>query len=178
MVEYDILYSTISDADRAQIERFNCGNGALNRYLKRNVYFETVQRTAATQLVKVTLDNGNVWNVIGFFTVKFQFMYLDSSGITYPVIYLKCLAMQKGEQHKGIGTQVLKHVLLQSKAVSDFAGCRAMILDSIPEYTGFYINAGFHPSSWKISGNKKYYSDTIRMIYDFRDNELYNEFLE
>lgn len=178
MAAYDILYSTISDRDKEVILQFDCGNASLNRYLKRNAYFETVQRTASTCLVKISENNGRTWKIGAFFSLEFQHMHFGNDNIMYPVVYLKCLAVNFHLQNQGFGTRILKYILVNCRKIADFVGCRALALDAVSEHISFYLHAGFQFFSEKAGSNIENQYDTIKMVFDFRDDGLYDEFME
>jgi GNAT superfamily N-acetyltransferase len=64
-----------------------------------------------------------------------------------PVILLARLAIDRGEQGKGLGAGLLKDALLRAAQAADIIGCRAVLVHAKDHSArAFYQRFGFEPS--------------------------------
>src|SRR5438105_1194372 len=64
-----------------------------------------------------------------------------------PIILLARLAVDRGEQGKGLGAALLKDALLRAAQASDIIGCRAVLVHAKDQTAkAFYQRYGFEPS--------------------------------
>lgn len=156
-----------------EFRNFNCDNTSLNVYLEREAYFEHIMRFTNTKLVKINNE------VIAYFSMQFKQINiveeLDDI-ISYPAIYLKCIAVDKEYEGKGIGSSLIEYITIQSKDISLFIGCRCLIIDALREKVEWYKYRGFQFLDSEDNINK--YDVTVPMFIDFRDDELVIDYFE
>ena len=130
-----------------QVDRFDCGREALNRFLIRYA-FQNQQGEASQTYVAVVGDE-----VVGFYTlVVAQVEYDDApqrlgKGLArhpIPLMLLARLAVAAGWQGKGIGAGLLKDAMLRTLQAADIAGIRAMAVHAKDDDArAFYERYGF-----------------------------------
>ena len=125
-----------------------------------------------TKLIKI--DD----KIAGYFTMEFRKLKIsiDDDDNIYPVLCLKCLAIDKSFQGNGIGTIILEYITPQCKDLSDFIGCRCLIIDAISEKILWYKERGF-----QFIDNEKDIDKlaiTVPMFIDFRDNEILFDYFD
>jgi GNAT superfamily N-acetyltransferase len=167
-MELELLDITID----VQLENFNSSNPSLDVYLKIQAYFEHIMHLCNTKLVKINDD------IVAFFTMEFRTLGIpiDYDDNIYPVVCLKCLAVDDRFQGKGIGTAIIQYVVLECKELSKFIGCRCLIIDAIKEKVNWYKDRGFQLVDSEEDLNK--YDITVPMFIDFRDNELVVDYFD
>jgi N-acetylglutamate synthase-like GNAT family acetyltransferase len=79
-------------------------------------------------------------------------------------------------QGRGIGAAILECITPQCKELSEFIGCRCLIIDAINEKVNWYKERGFQFIDSEENLNK--YAITIPMFIDFRDNELVLDYFD
>lgn len=158
-----------SDED---LKEFKCEDSLLNEFLKRDAYFEHIMHLSRTKIIKV----GEV--VTGYFTIEFRSIEIpiDGDDNKYPSIVLKCLAIDENYENKGIGTNVLEYITINSKDISEFIGCRCLFIDARVSKLKWYKDRGFQfvkaeyndmPIDELIANVN---DSTVEMYIDFRDN--------
>lgn len=161
-MELELIDITID----CELDSFNSNNPSLDSYLKRQAYFEHIMHLSNTKLVRLNND------IVGFFTMEFRTLKIpiDYDDNIYPVICLKCLAVDREFQGHGIGSNILRYIAPESKELSKFVGCRCLIIDAIKEKVNWYKERGFQFLDSEDRLND--YETTVPMFIDFRDNEL------
>jgi len=149
-----------------ELDNFSSNNSSLDEYLKRQAYYEHMMHLSNTKLVKINND------VVAFFTMEFRQLKIpqDYDENIYPIVCLKCLAVDSRFQAKGIGSTIIEYITPQSKELSEFIGCRCLIIDAIKEKVNWYKDRGFQFID--IEENIDKYDVTVPMFIDFRDDEL------
>lgn len=100
---------------------------------------------------------------------------IDSDDIKYWAISLEVICIDEGYQGNHIGTSVLGYIVEQAREVSNFVGCRYLVLDAIKQRAEWYERRGFslfNPSEIKDE------NPTVKMFIDFQDESLVNDFFE
>lgn len=151
---------------------FKCEDVLLNEYLKRGACFEHIMHLSRTKIIRL---NGEA---AGFFTMEFRIIEipLDGDENKYPVIALKCLAVDEKHENQGIGTNILEYITINSKDVSEFIGCRCLFIDARVAKLKWYKDRGFQFIKNEYNNinieevTAKIIEPTVEMFIDFRNN--------
>ena len=129
------------------VDRFDCGQEALNRFLIRFA-FQNQQAEASQTYVAVAGDE-----VIGFCTLVVAHVEYDDApqrlgkGLAkhaIPLMLLARLAVATGWQGQGLGSGLLKDAMLRTLRAADIAGIRAMAVHAKDDDArAFYERYGF-----------------------------------
>ena len=132
------------------VERFDCGEEALNRFLVR---FALANQRARASRTYVALD-GDI--VVGFHTLVVGEVSPDkapermSKGLArhpIPLMVLARLAVAVKHQKKGLGAALLKDAIGRTLAAAEIAVIRALAVRAKDQRAqGFYEHFGFRPS--------------------------------
>lgn len=132
------------------VETFDCGDDALNRYLRR---FALPNQTAQAGQTYVALSDDAV---IGYFTLVVGSVSHDDAegrlrkGLArhpIPVMILARLAVARDWQGRGVGAGLLRDAVLRTFAAAEIAGIRALVVHAKTERAReFYLQHGFVPS--------------------------------
>lgn len=113
------------------IEGFDCGQGALNRFLARHA-LQSQQGGGSTTYVALEDDR-----VIGYFTLAVGHVeHVEApervarglSKHPVPIMLLARLAVSSDRQGKGLGAGLLKDAMLRTLHAADIAGIRALVV--------------------------------------------------
>lgn len=131
------------------LDDFDCGEEALNSWLKRNALKN--QQNQASRTFVICQNN----NVVGFYalaagSVSHQFV---SGGLRrnmpdpIPVVVLGRLAIDLTHQGQKLGAALLKDAVLRASAVSQKVGVKALLVHALNDKAkAFYLNYGFQVS--------------------------------
>lgn len=131
------------------LDDFDCGEEALNSWLKRNALKN--QQNQASRTFVICQNN----NVVGFYalaagSVSHQFV---SGGLRrnmpdpIPVVVLGRLAIDLTHQGQKLGAALLKDAVLRASAVSQQVGVKALLVHALNDKAkAFYLNYGFQVS--------------------------------
>lgn len=131
------------------LDDFDCGEEALNSWLKRNALKN--QQNQANRTFVICQNN----NVVGFYalaagSVSHQFV---SGGLrrnmpdTIPVVVLGRLAIDLTHQGQQLGAALLKDAVLRASAVSQQVEVKALLVHALNDKAkAFYLNYGFQVS--------------------------------
>lgn len=131
------------------LDDFDCGEEALNSWLKRNVLKN--QQNQASRTFVICQNN----SVVGFYAlaagaVSHQFV---SGGLRrnmpdpIPVVVLGRLAIDLTHQGQQLGAALLKDAVLRASAVSQQVGVKALLVHALNDKAkAFYLNYGFQVS--------------------------------
>lgn len=131
------------------LDDFDCGEEALNSWLKRNALKN--QQNQASRTFVICQNN----RVAGFYalaagSVSHQFV---SGGLRrnmpdpIPVIVLGRLAIDLTHQGQKLGAALLKDAVLRASAVSQQVGVKALLVHALNDKAkAFYLNYGFQVS--------------------------------
>lgn len=133
-----------------ELDRFDCGDEALNAYLKRYAManqFAGAARTYVTHRARV---------VIGYYSLAACSVEMRQAparvakGLArhpIPVTLLARLAVDRREQGQGIGASLLQDALLRHLQAQTIIGSRAVLVHAKNEVVAsFYGKFGFAPS--------------------------------
>lgn len=132
------------------IDDFDCGDEALNTYLRK---FARINNQNSSARTYVTARNERV---VGYYTLtpgavtKQEAPQRVGKGLAdhpLPVIVLARLAVDKSEQGTGLGKGLLKDALLRIVGAADIIGGRAVLVHAKnSQAKSFYEHFGFEPS--------------------------------
>ena len=133
-----------------EVEAFDCGREALNRFLIRYA-LQNQQAGASQTCVALAAEE-----IAGYYTLVFgQVEYSDAperltKGLArhpVPIMLLARLAVAKSWQGKGLGAGLLKDAMLRTLQAADISGIRAFAVHAKDdEARTFYERFGFVPS--------------------------------
>lgn len=131
-------------------ESFDCGKAELNRFLNRFAFANHRAHTAQTYVVCRGL------RVVGYYSLTVGQASHENApariaqGIAshpIPLMILARLAVDTGEQGRGLGAALLKDVLYRSAKAADITGIRALFVHAKDEQAiAFYEHFNFRPS--------------------------------
>lgn len=131
------------------VEDFDCGREALNRFLRRCA-FQNQQAEASQTYVAVAEGR-----VVGYFTLVVGEVALEDAherltkGLArhpVPIMLLARLAIELAWQGKGLGSGLLKDAMQRTAQAADIAGIRAFAVHAKDdEAKSFYEHFGFTP---------------------------------
>jgi GNAT superfamily N-acetyltransferase len=132
------------------VDDFDCGEDALNRFLSR---FALQNQQASASQTYVGLADGNI---IGFYTLVVSEVAYDDAperlkkGLArhpVPLMLLARLAVSQRWQGKGVGSGLLKDVMLRTTQAAEIGGIRALAAHAKNDTAcAFYEHFGFIPS--------------------------------
>jgi GNAT superfamily N-acetyltransferase len=132
------------------LDPFDCGQEALNRFLKRFAF--TSQQANASQTYVGLADD----QVLGYYTLVVAEISPSEApervrkGLArhpIPLMLLARLAVARQWQGRGVGAGLLKDALLRTLQAAEIAGIRALAAHAKDgEAQNFYVHFGFLPS--------------------------------
>ena len=134
-----------------QLERFDCGNAALNRWLQQRAMAN--ERKGVSRTVVICPDEGS--DVIAYaFLSAGAILLAEVPGVLrrnmpdpLPVVVLGRLAVDLRQQGQGLGSALVADALRHSLAARRMIGARALLVHAIDEQSAaFYRPLGFRPS--------------------------------
>jgi GNAT superfamily N-acetyltransferase len=135
-----------------EAESFDCGDEALNNYLKRHAW--TNQQKSSIGVTYVALDESAPRAVLGYFTLATSSVPRDSLPKKYvrglppydlPLILLARLAVDKRFAGRGLGDALIAEAFKITLRVADEVGCRCIVTDAYRDRVGWYAKYGFIP---------------------------------
>jgi GNAT superfamily N-acetyltransferase len=142
----------IEDSD--DVADFDCGEPALNDWLRRRARANQASGSSRTYLV----CEGN--RVVAYYALAAGAVDLDAATGRLrrnmpdptPVIVLGRLAIDKAWQKNGLGRVLVKDALLRVRHAADAIGVRGMLVHALsPEAAAFYEAVGFEPSPLDVT---------------------------
>ena len=128
--------------------RFRCGNADLDRFFARYAGQNQFRHHIGTTYVAI--DEAGV--IAGFATVSASELLPDRiprskrkrlPHYPVPVLRLARLAVDEGFRGQGVGSLLLRAVLLLAAQVADDIGCVGVVVDAKPDAVAFYEKLGF-----------------------------------
>ena len=138
--------------ERDAAEDFDCGDKALNDYLKRHAW--TNQQKNSIGVSYVALEEDAPRTVLGYFTLATASVPRDAfpkqhvrglPAYDLPLILLARLAVDRRFAGRGLGHALISEALRISLRVADEVGCRCVITDAYRDRMGWYAQYGFLP---------------------------------
>src|SRR5713226_6032913 len=136
-----------------EVENFDCGDDALNNYLKRHAW--TNQQKSSIGVSYVALDEDAPRTVLGYFTLAMASVPRDMFPKKYvrglppydlPLILLARIAVDRRFAGRGLGHALISEALRISLRVADEVGCRSIITDAYRDRVSWYARYGLCPS--------------------------------
>lgn len=134
------------------VEAFDSGESSLDRWLRERALHN---ETAGAWRTYVVRADGRV---VGYYALATGALLREHAPSSVsrnmpepiPVVILGRLAVDRQFQGAGIGAGLLKSAALQTIAIADTAGVRALVLHALSESAkAFYARYGFVPSPTK-----------------------------
>ena len=135
-----------------EVENFDCGDDALNNYLRRHAW--TNQQKSSIGVSYVALDEDAPRTVLGYFTLAMAGVPRNAFPKKYvrglppydlPLILLARLAVDRRFAGRGLGHALISEALRISLRVSDEVGCRCVITDAYRDRISWCSRYGFVP---------------------------------
>src|SRR5580698_8813832 len=135
-----------------EVENFDCGDDALNNYLKRHAW--TNQQKSSIGVSYVALDEDAPRTVLGYFTLAMASVPRDMFPKKYvrglppydlPLILLARLAVDARFAGKVLGGALISEAFKITIRVADEVGCRCIITDAYHDRVDWYAKYGFIP---------------------------------
>ena len=145
-----VVISRLEEHD--EVENFDCGDEALNNYLKRHAWANHEKSSIGVSYVAV--DEGAPRAVLGYFTLAMASAPRDAFPKKYirglppydlPLILLARLAVDRRFAGRGLGHALISEALRISLRVADEVGCRCIITDAYRDRVNWYAKYGFVP---------------------------------
>jgi GNAT superfamily N-acetyltransferase len=145
-----VLIRRLQEQD--DVERFDCGDAALNNYLKRHAW--TNQEKSSIGVTYVAVDEAAPNVVLGYFTLAMASVPRDAFPKKHvrglppydlPLILLARLAVDRQFVGRRLGHSLISEAFRISLRVSNEVGCRCIITDAYPGRIGWYARYGFVP---------------------------------
>lgn len=131
---------------------FDCGDEALNHFLKRHAWNN--QAKSSIGITYVAVDESAPRAVLGYFTLAMASVAREAFPKKYvrglppydlPLILLGRLAVDRRFAGRGLGHSLISEAFRISLRVADEVGCRCMVTDAYRESIGWYARYGFVP---------------------------------
>jgi predicted N-acetyltransferase YhbS len=131
------------------VSGFQSGNDDLDRYLHR--YAQVNQIQFGIGVTYLAIETGEI---VGYATVSAaEAKAVDFDALRrkklprhpLPMLRLARLAVAAARQRKGIGNQLLRHVLGLALRMEREMGCVGVVVDAKPQAVKYYTQFGFEP---------------------------------
>ena len=131
------------------LERFDCGNEALNEWLQRRAARNQREGSSRTWVVtdgtRVVAYYASATAVVA--RVEATGRAARNQPDPLPAMLLGRLAVDREHQGRGLASALLKHFLLKALEVADLTGLRLVLVHAKDSSAaGFYRRWGFEPS--------------------------------
>jgi GNAT superfamily N-acetyltransferase len=155
--------------ERDEVESFDCGDDALNGYLKRHAW--TNQAKSSIGVTYAAADDAAPRAMLGYFTLAMARARRDVFPKKYvrglppydlPLILLARLAVDRRFAAKGLGHALISEAFRISLAAAAEIGSRCMVTDAYRDRVGWYARYGFVPIEGSADGGPQ------RMFLDMR----------
>ncbi|CAF1782145.1 GNAT family N-acetyltransferase [Bacillus subtilis] len=157
------------------IQDFKCGNPTIERYLKQDAYFDTIDHFSSTSLVFYK-ENEEKEDLVGFFTLKNVPLRIsipsDELSTNYSLEIAR-IAVDVKYQENGFGTMMLNTI----KNLAQTTNQRFVTLDALIERYDWYAKRDFEAfieNEAKLS-NKE---GLVYMYSDLLDENAIDAYLE
>lgn len=144
-------YGTVDKLRREhQVDGFDCGKEALNRFLKYQAWNSQQAHSAQTYVLAKELAVFGYYSLAAGSITHEQSTARAKKGLArypIPVILLARLAVDVSLQGKRIGPGLLKDALLRAASAADTIGARALLVHAKDDNAkDFYEHFNFEPS--------------------------------
>jgi GNAT superfamily N-acetyltransferase len=151
-----------------QLDAFDCGREALNRFLKRHAWDSQQSGSAQTYVLAKDLAVGGYYSLAAGSVTHDEATARVKKGQarhSIPVILLARLAVDVSLQGRGVGPALLKDALLRTASAADSIGARAMLVHAKDENArSFYEHFDFEPSPGDPFHLLLIMKDLLRMV--------------
>ncbi|RPI17760.1 MAG: GNAT family N-acetyltransferase [Acidobacteriales bacterium] len=133
-----------------EVANFDCGDGALNNYLKRHAW--TNQEKSSIGVSYAALDEDAPRTVLGYFTLAMASVPRNAFAKKYvrglpshdlPLVLLARLAVDRRFAGRGLGHALISEAFRISLRVADEVGCRCIITHAYRDRVSWYARYGF-----------------------------------
>jgi len=154
---------------RDEVVGFDCGDAALNNYLKHHAWEN--QEKISIGVSYVAVDDAAPRAVLGYFTLAMASVRRDVFPRKYvrgmppydlPLVLLARLAVDRRFAGRGLGHALISEVFHISLRVADEVGCRCIVTDAYRDRVNWYARYGFVPIEGAAEGGPQ------RMFLDIR----------
>ena len=175
-----VLIRHLEEPDRVEI--FDCGDEALNNYLRRHAWAN--QQKSSIGVTYVAVEDGSPRAVLGYFTLATASVRRDAFPRKYvrglppydlPLILLARLAVDRRFAGKGLGHALISEAFKIALRVADDVGCRCIIADAYRNRIDWYARYGFVALEGSAaSGPQRMFLDirTLRMAMKTQSTSL------
>jgi GNAT superfamily N-acetyltransferase len=155
--------------EKDEVDAFECGDAALNNYLKRHAWPN--QEKISIGVSYVAVDEAAPRSVLGYFTLAMASVRRDAFPKKYvrgmppydlPLVLLARLAVDRRFAGRGLGHALISEAFRISLRVAHQIGCRCIITDAYPDRVSWYARYGFVPIEGAAEGGPQ------RMFLDIR----------
>jgi GNAT superfamily N-acetyltransferase len=155
--------------ERDEVESFDCGDDALNGYLKRHAW--TNQAKSCIGVSYVAADEAAPRSALGYFTLAMASARRDAFPKKYvrglppydlPLILLARLAVDRRFAGRGLGHALISEAFRISLGAAVEIGCRCIVTDAYRHSVSWYRRYGFVPIEGSVEGGPQ------RMFLDIR----------
>src|SRR5258708_22194924 len=137
--------------EKDEVDAFECGDSALNNYLKRHAW--ATQEKISIGVSYVAVDETAAGAVIGYSTFAMASVGRDAfpkyvrgmPPYDLPLVLLARLAVDRRFAGRGLGHAVISEAFRISLRVADEVGCRCIITDAYRDRVSWYAKYGFVP---------------------------------
>jgi GNAT superfamily N-acetyltransferase len=152
-----------------EVDAFECGDAALNNYLKRHAWAN--QEKISIGVSYVAVDEAAPRAVLGYFTLAMASVRRDAFPEKYvrgmppydlPLVLLARLAVDRRFAGRGVGHGLISEAFRIGLRVADEIGCRCIITDAYPDRVSWYARYGFVPIEGAAEGGPQ------RLFLDIR----------
>lgn len=136
-------YKQISDDLVTQLESFDCGNSAMNDFIKQKTlsYGYHFAKRLHTKVIFYEEE------IIGYFSLCTSVIQVENECIskiqTFPAVEFSKIAISNKCQGNGIGSFIITDILKQCSALNDTCAVAYIIGWSVPERIKYYQKLGF-----------------------------------
>ncbi len=143
-----VLIRCLEEQD--EVEPFDCGDEALNNYLRRHAWAN--QQKSSIGVTYVAMDEAAPRTAIGYFTLARTSVPRDDFPKKYvrglppydlPLISLARLAVDRRFAGKGLGHALISEAFKIALRVADDVGCRCIVTDAYRDRVDWYARYGF-----------------------------------
>jgi GNAT superfamily N-acetyltransferase len=143
-----VLIRRLEEQD--EVESFDCGDEALNNYLRRHAWAN--QQQSSIGVTYVATDDAAPRTAIGYFTLATASVTPDKLPKKYvrglppydlPLILLARLAVDRRFSGKGLGHALISEAFKIAPRVADDVGCRCIVTDAYRDRVDWYARYGF-----------------------------------
>jgi GNAT superfamily N-acetyltransferase len=155
--------------EKDEVDAFECGDAALNNYLKRHAWAN--REKISIRVSYVAVDEAAPRVVLGYFTLAMASVRRDVFPKKYvrgippydlPLVLLARLAVDRRFAGRGLGHALISEAFRISLRVAREVGCRCIITDAYPDRVTWYSRYGFVPIEGAVEGGPQ------RLFLDIR----------